>query len=54
MKFGRRGHSGFRDFAPFQISQISLLDYGLYIDLVHGGQKIESNRISSKIHASRG
>ena len=29
MKFGRRGHSGFRDFALFQIGQISLLDYGL-------------------------
>ena len=53
MKFDRHGHSGFRDFAPFQ--NWSNFPFGQWtMDQVHGGQKIELNRISSKIHASRG
>ena len=44
--FGEVGKttSGFGDLATFKCGQIFLSDH----DIVHGGQKIESNRIGSK------
>ena len=49
-KFGGRGFSSFRDFAPFCLpSKRPKFPFGPWT--VHGGQKKES---ASKIHASRG
>ena len=42
---GGWGLSGFGDIATFKNGQISLLDHGL---IVHGHQKIQSNKIGSK------
>ena len=48
--FGRRGFSGFGDFAPYLFVQRPKFPIGPWT-IVHGGQKIGS---AQKIHASRG
>ena len=50
--FGGHGLSGFGDIVTFKIGKN--FPIGLWTIIVHGDQKIESNRIDSKIHASRG
>ena len=52
--FGGNGLSGFGDIATFNFGQISFLNHGLLLAIVHDSEKLNQIESAQKILANRG